>query len=173
MGISSGVRRCRICASSLILPRRRRVPETALETAAMSCSCILLCYILGSRLLALGSFSKASKCQPGSDMDACTGPQAARDRKTDAEQRRGRPDSGANAFLEFLIAEPLTLVICRSGIHEDAVPESRYPKRRCRRYSQLDRARDERVSDGVAGAEPAEIARATEHRLVEVPAPAG
>src|SRR6187399_3184161 len=100
-------------------------------------------------------------------MDARTGSQPARDRQTDAEQRRGSPDSGAHAFLEFLIAEPLTAVIGRAGIHEDAVPESRYSKRRCRRNSQLDRACDERVSDGVTGAEPAEIARATEHGLVE------
>ena len=107
------------------------------------------------------------KRQARSDMDARTGPEAARDREPDAEERRGRPDSGANPFLEPLIAEPLTLVICRSGIHEDAVAKSRDSKRRCRRDSQLDRACDERVADGIAGAEPAKVARAAEYRLVE------
>ena len=71
-------------------------------------------------------------------------------------------------FSSLLLAKPLTVIICRAGIHEDAVPKSRHSKRRRRRNSQLDRACDERVSNGEAGAKSAEIARTTEHGLVEV-----
>ena len=47
------------------------------------------------------------------------------------------------------------------------IPESCHAQRRRRRNAQLGGTRDERVANGVAGAKPAQIARAAEHRFVE------
>ena len=98
---------------------RLSVTETARDTsAAMSCSCILLCYSRAVRGFSLRSLPFASclalsvkrqNVSPAAIWTRYLDPMPRATERPIAEQRRGRPDSGADAFLESLIAEPLTV----------------------------------------------------------------
>src|SRR5687768_14882419 len=107
------------------------------------------------------------KCEPCADMCAQTRAHAARDGDLEVEQRSGRPDSGADASLQFLIVEALAFVIRRAGVHEDADAEPCHSKRRRRRDTQLGRTGDDGIADGMAGSKPTKIAGTTQHRLIK------
>src|SRR5687767_5081767 len=93
--------------------------------------------------------------------------EASSDGGAETKQRSGHPDPGTDAPLEFLIAKPLSLVVCGAHVHEHAVAESSHSQRRGHRNAKLNRACHERIADSTTCTKTSEVARAAEQRFVE------
>src|SRR5712692_10021167 len=78
---------------------------------------------------------------------------------------RRNAQAGADAAFQRLIGEPLALAVDGPGVGEHVHADLADAERRSERQPHFDGARDERVADGGARLEPAEVCETAEHRL--------